>query len=460
MTKRNICRTESGWTLRRKKPSFGLAGVRIAAQRDKNLRFTALLHHVNEERLLNCFNSMNRTAAVGVDEVTWVMYRNDLLGNISRLHERIHKGRYRAVPSLRVYIPKPAGGKRPLGIAALEDKLVQSALCDVLNCIYEVDFRGFSYGFRKGRNQHQALDALSVGIYRKRVSLVLDADIRGFFDNIDHDWMLKFLGHRIGDKRVLRLITQWLRAGVLENGIKIDTETGTPQGSGISPLLANIYLHYALDLWVGAWRRRCSRGSIVFIRYCDDFVVGFACQSDAVAFQKALQLRLSKFGLSLHPQKTRLIRFGVYAFRQCQQLGLGKPETFDFLGFTHICAKTWKNKKFTIKRITIKKRFAAKLRVIRNELWDRRHEPVLVQAKWLRSVIQGHMNYYAVPGNGYRIEAFGELARKHWIRAMRRRSQTHNFSFKRFARFADKWIPRVRIIHPYPSVRFDVMYSR
>ncbi len=460
MTKRNISRTESDRTQSRKKPSFGLAGVRIAAQRDKNLRFTALLHHVNEERLLNCFNSVNRVAAAGVDDVTWVMYREDLLGNISRLHERIHKGSYRAVPSLRVYIPKPDGGKRPLGIAALEDKIVQMALCDVLNCIYEVDFMGFSYGFRKGRNQHQALDALSVGIYRKRVSHLLDADIRGFFDNINHGWMLKFLGHRIGDKRVLSLISKWLKAGVLENGIKIDSEIGSPQGSGISPLLANIYLHYALDLWVEAWRKCYSWKSVIFIRYCDDFVVGFGHHTDAKAFKEALQMRLSKFGLSLHPQKTRLILFGVFAFRQCRQMGMRKPETFDFLGFTHICARTRKNKKFTIRRITIKKRFARKLRVIRNELWDRRHEPVLEQAKWLRSVIQGHMNYYAVPGNGYRIEAFGELARKHWIRALRRRSQTHNFSYKRFARFADNWIPRVRIIHPYPSVRFDAIYSR
>jgi group II intron reverse transcriptase/maturase len=432
----------------------------MAAQRDKKLKFTALLHHVTVDLLYDSFKSLKRNAASGVDGVTWRMYKVNLDANISRLHDRIQRGCYRALPSRRVYIPKPDGRRRPLGVAALEDKLVQSAVVKVLNCIYETDFKGFSYGFRPERSQHQALDALYVGITRKPVNYVLDADIRGFFDNINHEWMLKFLGHRIADKRVLRLIARWLRAGVLEGGMKYKTKLGTPQGSGISPLLANIYLHYALDLWVEFWRKRYGKGEVIFVRYCDDFVLGFQYRSDATLFMADLHTRMKKFGLTMHPDKTKLILFGTWAITKCQQRGWGKPRTFDFLGFTHICCNTWKNKKFFIRRMSIRKRFAVKLREIRNELWDRRHAPISEQGKWLRSVVQGYMNYHAVPYNGMRIRQFLKQVRVHWIRALRRRSQTHNLSWKKFAPVADYYLPRLRIIHPYPNVRFDARYSR
>ncbi len=460
MTERNVRHIQSDRTLGRKKPSLGLLGVRIAAQRDKTVKFTALLHHITPELLYECFNSMKRNAVPGVDGMIWGVYHSALGDNISKLHERIQRGGYRPKPSLRAYIPKPDGRKRPLGIAALEDKLVQSALVKVLNCIYEVDFKGVSYGFRTGRNQHQALDALYVGITRKRVNYVLDADILGFFDQIDQEWLLMFLGHRIADKRVLNLIIRWLKAGVLEDGVKQETDLGTPQGSGISPLLANIYLHYVLDLWVGMWRRRYSKGDVIFVRYCDDFVLGFQYKLDAGLFMNDLHARMHSFGLTMHPKKTRLIVFGTWAIKRRQDLGLGKPDTFDFLGFTHICCNTWKNKKFYVKRITIQKRFALSLRKIRNELWHRRHTPIPDQGKWLRRVVKGYMNYHAIPYNGQRMRSFLKQVRFHWIRALRRRSQTHNLPWKKFAPIANLYLPRLRILHPYPNERFDATHSR
>jgi group II intron reverse transcriptase/maturase len=388
-----------------------------------------------------------------VDGVTWADYGQDLETNISDLHARVQAGRYRAKPSRRVYIPKADGRQRPLGIASLEDKIVQRAVVEVLNAVYEVDFRGFSYGFRPGRGPHHALDALAVGISRKRVNWVLDADIRDFFNQLDHAWLMKFLGHRIADKRVLRLIGKWLAAGVIEDGNWSQTVEGAPQGASASPLLANVYLHHVFDLWADWWRRRHARGDVIIVRFADDITVGFEYEEDAQRFWADFRERLAKFGLELHPDKTRLIEFGRYAARNRGSRGLGKPETFDFLGFTHICAKS-KNGRFWLKRITIAKRMRAKLREVNDQLKRRMHLPIPVQGRWLRSVVQGHLAYYAVPGNTDAVSAFRDQVTRHWIKALRRRSQRTRLTWARMGPIARRWLPRARAMHPFPEVRF------
>jgi RNA-directed DNA polymerase len=364
--------------------------VREAARRDRKMQFTALLHHVTVDRLRDAYLALKRKAAAGVDDMTWSEYGQDLEVRLADLHARVQRGAYRAKPSRRVYIPKPDGRQRPLGIASLEDKIVQRAVVEVLNAIYEVDFLGFSYGFRPGRSQHQALDALTTAISRKKVSWVLEVDIRGFFDAIDHGWLVKFVEHRIADKRIVRLIQKWLTAGVLEDGKWSVTEEGTPQGATISPLLANIYLHYVLDLWVQQWRKRTGRGEVIVVRYADDFVLGFQHEADATRFRVELQRRLERFGLEVHPDKTRLLRFGKHAASNRRERGQGKPETFDFLGFTHICGKT-RSGKFLLHRRTSKDRMRASLKAIREKLHKRRHLPVPVQGQWLRAVVRGYL---------------------------------------------------------------------
>lgn len=431
-----------------------LERVRQAAKKDKQAEFTALFHHITVERLLAAFEALKPRAAAGVDGVTWQQYRERLEDNLEDLYERLQRGAYRAKPSRRVFIPKADGRQRPLGIASQEDKIVQRAVVEVLNQVYEVDFLGFSYGFRPGRSQHNALDALAVGILRKKVNWVLDADIRGFFDAIDHEWMLRFLEHRIKDRRILRLIQKWLSAGVLHDGVRTRQEKGSPQGAVVSPLLANIYLHYAFDLWADRWRRRHARGDVIIVRYADDIVLGFEHESDAHGFRAELTQRMAKFGLELHPEKTRLIRFGTLASRQRARLGEGKPETFDFLGFTHICGKSMSGR-FKLVRQTIMKRMRATLKALRDSLMKRRHLPVPVQAAWLSKVLQGYFAYYAVPTNGRRLDAFRTQAIRAWLHALRRRSQRHRMTWDRMNALARRWLPTVRILHPWPDERFD-----
>lgn len=437
--------------------SSALDRVREAARRDAKQQFTNLLHHVNVDLLRQAYCALKSDAAAGVDEVTWAEYGEGLEERLVDLHDRVQGGRYRARPSKRTWISKSDGRQRPIGISALEDKVVQKALVWVLQQIYEEDFLGFSYGFRPGRNQHRALDALHVAITQRKVNWVFDADIRGFFDTLDHAWLMKFVEQRVGDPRILRLIRKFLRAGVSEDGQWSKTEVGTPQGAVISPLLANIYLHYVLDLWVQQWRNRHARGEVYIARFADDFVLGFQHQSDARLFQIELAQRLAKFGLELHKEKTRLIEFGRFAEANRKKRGEGKPETFDFLGFTHYCAKRRSNGSFTVRRKTIAKKLRTKIKEVRQKLKRKRHQPIAQQGRWLRSVVHGHFNYYGVPGNSDALKAFRKEVAKDWLKALRRRSQKgRTLTWERFGRWAEEWIPRARITHPYPNERFCV----
>jgi RNA-directed DNA polymerase len=429
--------------------------VRHVAQTDKEVRFTALLHHVSVDRLRAAYRALKPKAAPGVDDVTWQAYGQDLEANLQDLHGRVHRGSYRPRPSRRVYIPKADGRQRPLGIASLEDKVLQRATVEVLNAIYETDFVGFSYGFRPGRSPHRALDALAAGLVRKKVNWVLDADVRGFYDAIDHGWMLKFLEHRIADRRMLRLIGKWLKAGVIEDGTWSESVEGTPQGASVSPLLANVYLHYAFDLWADQWRRRNAHGDMIIVRFADDDIVGFEHKKDAQRFLAELRGRLATFSLELAPEKTRLIEFGRFAAERRAERGLGRPETFQFLGFTHICATT-RAGRFTLKRITDSKRLRAKLHAVKRELRRRMHLPIPEQGRWLASVVRGHLAYYAVPGNIKAVDAFCDQATRHWYKALRRRSQRTSLNWTRMHRFAQRCLPPPRIMHPWPDERFDV----
>lgn len=433
--------------------SSDLGRVRQVAVQDKDARFTALLHHVSLPRLMMAFEDLNPRAAPGVDGVTWQEYGRDLVANLRDLHERVQSGRYRASPSRRVYIPKADGRQRPLGIASLEDKIVQRAVVEVLNAVYETDFLGFSYGFRPGRGPHQALDALAAGIRRKRVNWVLDADIRDFFGSLDRDWLGRFLRHRIADERVLRLIGKWLAAGVIEEGQWSGTGQGSPQGAPVSPLLANVYLHHVLDLWAEWWRKRHARGNVIIVRFADDFIAGFEHQDDAERFLEGLRERLARFSLDLHPDKTRLIGFGPHAARRRAARGEGKPETFTFLGFTHICA-TSRGGRFWIRRKTDTRRLRAKLKQAKAEIMRRRHLPVPEQGKWLASVVRGHQAYYGVPGNYRAVHAFRTEVTRHWHHALRRRSQKTRLTWARMNRLVTRWLPPTRITHPFPEQRF------
>jgi group II intron reverse transcriptase/maturase len=424
------------------------------ARKDRVVRFTALLHHVTVDRLREAYRAISPNAAAGVDGVTWRDYGSDLEANLSDLHARVQRGAFRAMPTRRVFIPKPDGRLRPLGVAALEDKIVQRAVVEVLNAVYEEDFLGFSYGFRPGRSQHDALDALAVGIERRKVNWVLDADIRDFFGRLDQGWLERFLEHRIADKRVLRLIQKWLRAGVIEDGEWSETETGTAQGASVSPLLSNVFLHYVFDLWADQWRRRNARGDVILVRFADDFLAGFEHREDAERFLADLRDRFAGFGLELHPEKTRLIEFGRFAARNRERRGDRKPETFEFLGFTHACA-TDRRGWFKLKRSTSKKKMRAKLKSVKTEMRRRMHHPIPDQGRWLARVLEGHYNYYAVPDNTEALRGFREAVIRHWRKSLARRSQKGRITWERTARLADRWLPQPRILHPWPNVRFD-----
>jgi group II intron reverse transcriptase/maturase len=444
-------------TQSRRGASTRLGRIREAAERDKNTRFTALMHHLTVDLLRESYLSLKRDATSGVDEMTWKEYANGLEERLETLHDQVQKGRYRAKPSKRIYIPKPDGRQRPIGITALEDKIVQGATVSILKEVYEVDFRNFSYGFRPKRKQHDALDALYVGITKQKINWILDADLKSYFDTINHKWLVRFLEHRIGDKRIIRLIGKWLRAGVSEDGEWSKTTNGTPQGAVISPLLANIYLHYVLDQWVNKWRKS-AKGEVIIVRYADDFVMGFQYQREAKRFQRELKKRLEKFALTLNEEKTRLIEFGRYAARDRQKRGETKPQTFDFLGFTHICAIRRGTDKFFLLRLPSKKKIRRKLEEIYQTLKRMRHEPLEKQGAWLRSVFRGQLNYYAVPGTAESLTAIRKAISKRWLKALRRRSQkkSKKLTWERFGRVVEAWLPTVKIIHPFPWKRLRV----
>lgn len=454
-SQQSTCRAQD-----RESVSQALERIRRAArQRKKKEKFTALFHHISTDFLENAFDELKEDAAAGVDGLTWKEYDADLARNLEALHARLHRGAYRALPSRRAYIPKPDGRQRPLAVAALEDKIVQRATVAVLNAIYEEDFLGFSYGFRPGRGTHDALDALCVGINSKKVNFILDADIQSFFDEVSQDWLLRFVEHRIGDPRVIRLIRKWLKAGVLEDGVVMISDRGTGQGSVISPLLANVYLHYVIDLWAERWRRREATGDMIIVRYADDIIVGFEHETDARHFLDAMRERLKKFALSLHPDKTRLIEFGRFAANRRVRRGLGKPESFNFLGFTFICGKSRRGT-FLLTRKTRRDRMRAKLLAIKQELRRRMHQPIPMQGKWLGRVVSGYFNYHAVPTNSRALHAFRHAVAEYWHRSLRRRSQKDGMTWERFTRLANDWLPKPRILHPWPDKRFAVMHPR
>ena len=458
-TEGNMGQPRTRRTQSRGSVSQGLDRVRHAARQRKKERFTALLHHVTVDLLRDAFLALKRRAAPGVDGLTWKDYEADLEGNLQGLLTRVQRGTYRALPVKRRFILKQDGKQRPLGITALEDKIVQRAVVMVLSAIYEEDFLGFSYGFRPGRSQHDALDALAVGIGTARVNWILDADIRSFFDRIDQTWLVRFLEHRIGDERVIRLVRKWLKAGVLDDGAWSVSETGTPQGAVASPLLANVYLHYVFDLWAAQWRRREATGKMIVVRYADDIVAGFEHEADARRFWDAMRTRFERFALELHEDKTRLLEFGRFAAARRQRRGLGKPETFTFLGFTFICGKSRRGA-FQLYRKTRGDRMRATLRDIKAQLRERRHDAIPDQGRWLRSVVTGYFAYHAVPTNYRALGAFHHHVTDLWRRSLRRRSQRDAMTWNRMSKIAGDWLPTPRILHPWPERRFAVKYPR
>jgi group II intron reverse transcriptase/maturase len=439
--------------------SQALDRVRQAARLRKKEKFTALLHHVSVDLLRQAFLALKRDAAAGVDGLTWRTYAADLDRNLTDLHARVHRGAYRALPSRRTYIPKADGRQRSLAVAALEDKIVQRATVAVLNSIYEEDFLGFSYGFRPKRGQHDTLDALCVGITTRRVNFIFDADVRSFFDEVSQSWLIRFVEHRVGDPRIIRLIRKWLKAGVLEDGVVTVSDKGTGQGAVISPLLANVYLHYVFDLWAERWRRCEATGDMVIVRYADDLVVGFEHETDARRFWDAMRNRLEEFSLSLHPDKTRLIEFGRHAADRRARRGLGKPETFNFLGFTFICGHS-RSGKFLLKRKTRRDRMRAKLREIKEELRRRMHQPIPEQGRWLAQVVRGFFAYHAVPTNFSALSAFHHHIKRLWLRTLRRRSQKDRTTWERIKKIAADYLPKPRTLHPWPQQRFAVKHPR
>lgn len=453
-TQQNMLRTQQAGN----NMQSALDRIRQFASREKEVKFNNLLHHIyNGDRLRKCFFEMKKGASAGIDKVTWQTYEENLEKNLQSLSQRLKTGGYHAKPVRRVFIDKADGKKRPLGVPVLEDKLVQRSAVEVLNAIYETDFKGFSYGYRPGRGQHQCLDALYVGLLTRKVNWVLDADIKGFFDSLDHEWLVKFVEHRVGDDRVIRLIRKWLNAGVMIDGIRQETEEGVPQGGSISPLLANIYLHYALDLWVDHKRLDKSRGEVIIVRWADDFVMGFEHKSQAENYLNELKERMQKFKLELHPEKTRIVEFGPFAVHNRKQRGQERPETFRFLGFTHIVGVKHSNGMYTVLRRTIKKKMRAKLKEVKQELRKRMHYSTDDQGKWLKSVVDGHNRYYGVPENKAAMQTFRYVIGNMWWRTLRRRGNRHKLPWKRMEPLIEMWLPHVKLHHPYPLKRMGVI---
>jgi RNA-directed DNA polymerase len=459
-TKRNAGLQSTDRTQCREAVSQAQARIRGAVTRNRKEKLTALLHHVNVEVLRWAFFKLKKRAAPGVDGLTWEMYAADLDRNLTDLHARIHSGAYRALPCRRSYIAKADGKQRPLGIAALEDKVIQTAVVAILTPIYEAEFLGFSYGFRPGRSQHDALDALAFGIKAHKVCWILDADIRAFFDSLSWEWLVRFVEHRIADRRIIRLIQKWLKAGVMEEDRWMETTEGTPQGAVASPWLANVYLHYVYDLWVQQWRQRYATGDMIVVRYADDTIAGFQHRQDAERFLQDLKERLAQFALSLHPEKTRLIEFGKFAAERRARRGEGKPETFTFLGFKHYCSTKKDGTGFQLGRKTDRKRMRAKLREIKETLRQHRHKSVAEQGRWLGTVMKGYFAYFAVPTNSPALSAFRWHVIVRWLRSLRRRSQRHRLTWKRMFGYVDRYLPPVRVLHPWPEQRFRVAHSR
>ena len=458
-TKRNADEQSTHRTQGRARVTQALERVRQAVKQRKKEKLTALAHHISVDLLREAFLALKRDAAPGADGLTWKTYAETLEGNLADLHARVQRGAYRAQPSRRTWIPKADGRQRPLAVAALEDKMVQKATVAVLNCVYEEEFLGFSYGFRPGRGQHDALDALAYAITTKSVNFIFDADVQSFFDSVSQSWLIRFLEHRIGDPRIIRLIRKWLTAGVLENGVVTTSDTGTGQGSVISPLLANVYLHYVFDLWADRWRRREAKGEVIIVRYADDLVVGFQYEADARRFWDAMRERFAAFALTLHPDKTRLIEFGRYAAERRARRGLGKPETFNFLGFTHISGVSRRGT-YQLRRHTRRDRMRARLKEIKEELRRRMHQPIPVQGKWLGQVVRGYFAYHAVPTNERKMSAFRHYVTKLWRRTLRRRGQRDKTSWVQIGKLAEAWLPKPRTLHPRPQHRFAVTHSR
>ena len=441
-------------TQRRASASPAADRIRQFVRREPRERLTALLHHVTVDALRRAFFELKRDAAAGADGMTWRMYEDGLAARLADLHDRVHRGAYRALPSRRVNIAKPDGGTRPLGVAAIEDKIVQKAVTEtILTPVYEAEFLGFSYGFRRGRGAH---GALAVGLLRRKINWVVDCDIRAFFDTVSRAWLVRFLEHRIGDKRVIRLIIKWLHAGVMEAGEWRDNLRGTPQGSVISPVLANIYLHYVLDLWFQKkWRSHEVKGDTIIVRYADDFVAGFQHKRDAERFLDAVKDRFGRFGLDLHPDKTRLIEFGRYARRDRQARGRGRPETFDFLGLTHYCAED-RGGRFQLGRKPIAKRMSRTLKRVKEALRRRMHHDVEATAMWLGKVVDGWLNYYAVPTSFRYLRRFVARLAALWLRMLRRRSQRDRSGRARIAHLRATHWPKLEIRHPWPDRRLAV----
>ena len=459
LAKRNSPQATTLRTQGRARVLEALGRVRQAAERQRGVRLTALLHHIYAiDTLRAAFYELERDAAPGVDGQTWEHYGEALEANLAELSKRVRRGAYRPQPVRRVYIPKrgDAAQQRPIGVPVVEDKIVQRATVAVLSAVYESMFAGFSYGARPGRSAHQALAALDRGLMTKPVEWVLDADVRDFFGSLNQEELVRLVEKRIGDQRVVRLIRRWLAAGVLEDGAWTRSETGTPQGGSISPLLANVYLHYVFDEWVQGWRRSVVHGEVIVVRYLDDFVVGFQSQMAAEAFLAALRVRLEQYGLQLHAQKTRLLEFGRSAAQNRRRRGQGKPETFQFLGFVHSCGRT-RAGRYTVRRHTVGERWRAKLKEVKAELRQRWHAPLPEVGRWLGAVVRGHYQYYGIAGNVRAIRRFRDEVGRAWRRALGRRSQKANVKWARMGRLLEQYLPRTHIVHPWPSVTFAVM---